>query len=92
MKAQNRLVQMDDAMADDLDTETGPPDTVVPARKVEQDEIAALAYQIYEEEGCADGCAESHWQEAERRLRERADHSSSGNGDRSRLQGALSTR
>jgi hypothetical protein len=35
------------------------------------DEIAALAQRIYEDEGCPEGCADEHWYEAERRLRER---------------------
>ena len=32
------------------------------------DEIAALAQQIYEDDGCPCGKAEEHWLEAERRL------------------------
>ena len=35
-------------------------------------EISAAAYQIYEEEGCPNGYAESHWHEGERRLQREA--------------------
>jgi hypothetical protein len=32
-------------------------------------EIARIAYRIWEERGCPDGCAEEHWREAEQQLR-----------------------
>jgi hypothetical protein len=37
----------------------------------EQVEIAALAHQYYEEEGCPQNRALEHWQRAEREIRER---------------------
>ena len=35
-----------------------------------QEEISVVAHQIYEEEGCPEGCADSHWYAAEARLSE----------------------
>ena len=34
------------------------------------EEIAVLAHQIYEEEGCPSGLAEAHWETAERSLKQ----------------------
>ena len=34
-----------------------------------EDDIARLAYQYYEEEGCPEGCALEHWVRAEQNLR-----------------------
>jgi len=39
-----------------------------PLRKPTHEELSVAAYQIYEEEGCPSGCAQSHWHEGERRL------------------------
>lgn len=40
------------------------------SQELSHHEVAALAQSIYEDEGCPEGCAEAHWLEAERRLRE----------------------
>lgn len=32
------------------------------------DEIAKAAYEIWQDEGCPDGCDQSHWKTAEARL------------------------
>jgi hypothetical protein len=52
------------------------------------DQVAALAQQIYEEEGRPEGRAEAHWLEAERRLgvgaAEKTAKSSSGGNTRRR--------
>jgi len=39
-----------------------------PTHEPTHEEIAILAQQIYEEEGCPWGRAEAHWLEAERQL------------------------
>ena len=36
--------------------------------KPTQEEISVVAHQIYEEEGCPDGFADSHWHAADARL------------------------
>lgn len=38
-------------------------------RETLHDEIARRARELWEQEGCPDGCAERHWFEAERQLR-----------------------
>ena len=42
------------------------------SQELSHHEVAALAQSIYEDEGCPEGCAEAHWHEAERRLREQS--------------------
>src|SRR5262245_41896780 len=39
--------------------------------KANHDEIASMAYRIYVERGCREGCAQEDWFEAERRLQEK---------------------
>lgn len=36
--------------------------------RVHEDSIRARAYSLWEAEGCPDGCADRHWQEAEAAL------------------------
>ena len=35
----------------------------------QSDEIAQRAYQIWQENGCQEGCEEQHWHQAERELK-----------------------
>jgi len=58
MKTQNRFVLVDADSAEDSDLSLKPT----------HEEIAVVAHQIYEEEGCTDGFADSHWHAAEARL------------------------
>jgi hypothetical protein len=55
-------------------SETNSPSPVSPAGSYvdEEDEIAALAYRFYEEEGRPEGRASDHWLRAERELRKQA--------------------
>jgi hypothetical protein len=49
-------------------------ETAGPARSADAPtsiEIAALAYQLWEERGCQDGAPQQDWYEAERRLKAR---------------------
>ncbi|MEO6848503.1 MAG: DUF2934 domain-containing protein [Chthoniobacterales bacterium] len=36
---------------------------------LDYDQVAALAYQIYEKAGCPQGCEHEHWAQAEQILR-----------------------
>lgn len=38
--------------------------------RIEDDRIRERAYSLWEAEGCPDGCAERHWQQAEDELRQ----------------------
>ena len=60
MKANKRLVPVDADSAEDSDLSLKPT----------QEEISVVAHQIYEEEGCPDGFADSHWHAAEARLQQ----------------------
>ena len=40
--------------------------------EIDPGDIERTAYEIYEENGCQDGCALEHWLEAERRLQANA--------------------
>ncbi len=73
MKAYTRIEkknagQMDDGLADDLDTAVRP-DVAGLKGEPEHDDIARVAYEIFESEGCPSDRAEVHWFEAERRLK-----------------------
>jgi hypothetical protein len=46
--------------------------TATPALEPTQEEIARLAYQLWEDGGCQDGTAESDWARAEAILRAQA--------------------
>jgi len=61
MKTQNRFVLADADSAGDSDLSLKPT----------HEEIAVVAYQIYEEAGCPNGFAEGHWEAAERSLNRR---------------------
>jgi hypothetical protein len=41
------------------------------ANQAEQNEIANLAYAIWQQRGCPEGSAEQDWDEAEREVREK---------------------
>ena len=58
MKTNKRFVLVDADAAEDLDLSLKPT----------PEEISVVAHQIYEEEGCPDGLADSHWHAAEARL------------------------
>ena len=58
MKTNKRFVLVDADSAEDSDLSFKPT----------QEEISVVAHQIYEEEGCPDGLADSHWHAAEARL------------------------
>ena len=60
MKTQKRFVQVDADSIEDSDLSLKPT----------HEEISAVAQQIYEEEGCPDGLADSHWHAAEARLQQ----------------------
>lgn len=53
-------------------TETHPSVSAVGQYLDEQVEIAALAQQYYQDEGCPEGRSEEHWLRAEREIRQRA--------------------
>lgn len=36
--------------------------------RIEEDRVRERAYSLWEAEGCPDGCAERHWQQAEAEL------------------------
>lgn len=59
MKSNQRFVPMDSDLFEDSDL----------SPKATHEEISVVAHQIYEEEGCPDGLADSHWHAAEARLR-----------------------
>jgi hypothetical protein len=40
----------------------------MPNLTVTEDRIRARAYELWEAEGCPDGCADRHWEEASREL------------------------
>ena len=61
-------VQMDDGIGDDLDTSLRP-DVAGLKDKPTHDEIARVAFQIYQMEGCPTDRADTHWIEAERHLK-----------------------
>ena len=46
------------------------PEVAVPRLQASPQDIAVLAYQFYESDGCPDGCAEVHWYAAERLLQQ----------------------
>ncbi len=54
------------------------PEVAVPRLKPTHEDIAVLAYQFYENDGCRDGCAEVYWLAAERFLQQRCDGSAGG--------------
>lgn len=58
MKTNKRFVPVKPDPAEDTDLSLKPT----------QEEISVVAHQIYEEEGCPDGLAASHWHAAEARL------------------------
>lgn len=58
MKTNQRFVLGDADSAEDSDLRFKPTN----------EEISVVAHQIYEEEGCPDGLADSHWHAAEGRL------------------------
>ena len=58
MKTNKRYVLVDADAVEDSDLSLKPT----------QEEISVVAHQIYEEEGCPDGLADSHWHAAEARL------------------------
>ena len=58
MKTNKRFVLVDTDSNEDSDLSPKPT----------QEEISVVAHQIYEEEGCPDGFADSHWHTAEERL------------------------
>lgn len=38
--------------------------------RIQEDHIRERAYSLWESEGCPDGCADRHWQQAERELQQ----------------------
>jgi len=41
--------------------------------RIQEDRVRERAYSLWEAEGCPDGCADRHWQQAEAELFEAAD-------------------
>ena len=60
MKTNTRFVPVDSDANEDADFAPNPT----------HEQIAVVAYQLYEDEGFPDGLADSHWHAAEVRLRE----------------------
>lgn len=42
--------------------------------RIQEDRVRERAYSLWEAEGCPDGCADRHWQQAEAELFEAADY------------------
>ena len=59
-------------------TKAALPETAVPRLQPTPQDIAVLAYQFYESDGCPDGCAEVHWLAAERFLQQKCGNSTGG--------------
>ena len=48
------------------------PQNAPPEIQFTPDEIAVLAYTLWQDRGCPDGCPDDDWYEAERRLKAQA--------------------
>ena len=70
--AKSPLVQRESEMRKPPDTATAP-HSQVPETSMQED-IAKLAYILWQQRGCPNGSPEFDWFEAERKLRESSEH------------------